>query len=128
MARILIAALLCASMASSAFGADAASEKYSKTPPKKTPIIMGALIGAGAGLIIAGHKQYPDRPDNNPLTWGGVGLAGGPAVVVGLHYAFRHPTWDWRVGNSRHEASRLLANWSVTQASPRGSNPDHSQR
>ena len=92
MIRILVAALLSISMTTSAFGAETvASEKYAKTPPTKTLITMAALIGASAALMVAGHKQYPERPERNPLTLSGAGLAGGTALVVLLHYGFKHP-------------------------------------
>lgn len=91
MARTLIAALLSMSVASSALGQSTNDNgRYPKKPPTKTLIIMGALIGTGAALMVAGHKQYPDRPDNNPLTWSGAGLAGGTAIGFGLHYAIKH--------------------------------------
>lgn len=73
-------------------------------------------------MIVAGHTRYPDRPDNNPLTWGGVGLAGGTAVVFGLHYAFKHPpgAGDWKVRAAGARSTALLP-----QSLPRGHSTDH---
>lgn len=83
---------------------------------------MRALIGAGAGLIVAGHRQYRDRPDNNPLSRSGVGLAGGTAVVVGLHYAFKHPP---SAGDSKVRAAGTRSTTLLPQSLPRGNSTDH---
>lgn len=56
----------------------------------RTSCPSSILIGTGAALMVAGHKQCPARPDDNALTWSGAGLAGGTAIGFGLHYAIKH--------------------------------------
>lgn len=108
MVRTFIAALLFMSLASSAVAQSSTEQgSYSKKPTVRTLVIMGALIGTGVALMAAGHKQYPDRPDHNPLTLAGAGLAGGTAIGFGLHYAFQH--FPSRTGFSTPKTVRSTA-------------------